>query len=67
MKTTKLYQTRKLHGTRRKVTALKLSDSYMQFNEDGRFVHIWHGDDGKAYEARVIRGKQVFVPFRMAA
>ena len=60
----KLYSTRKVHKTRRTVSAIKLSDSYMQFNADGKWVHIWSGDDGKAYEARVIRGRQVFVPFR---
>lgn len=60
----KLYQTRRVQGTRRNVTAIKLSDSYKQYNAENKLVSIWSGDDGKAYEARTIRGKQVFVPFR---
>lgn len=63
----KLYSTRRVYKTRRKVSCIKLSDSYMQFNADGRWVHIWSGDDGKAYEAATIRGRQVFVPFRAVA
>ena len=61
----KLYSTRKVYKTRRTVTAIRLSDSYRQYNADGKFVTIWSGDDGKAYEAATIRGRQVFIPFRM--
>lgn len=60
----KLYQTRKVFGTRRNVTAIKLSDSYRQWNSEGKLVTIWSGDDGRAYEARTIKGCKVFVPFR---
>lgn len=62
-----MVQTRKVHGSRRMVSAIKLADRYMQFNEDMKLVHIWSGDDGKAYEARTIRGTKVFVPFKMIA
>lgn len=59
----KLYQTRKVYKSRKSVTAIKLSDSYKQWNAEGKLVTIWSGDDGKAYEAQTIRGRKVFVPF----
>lgn len=63
----KLYSTRRVHKTNRTVCAIRLSDDYDQFNADGKWVHIWSGDDGKVYEAATIRGKQVFVPFKLCA
>lgn len=58
----KLYQTRRVFGTRRNVTAIKLS--YEHWNAEGKLVTIWSGDDGRAYEAQTIKGRKVFVPFR---
>ena len=60
----KLYSTRKVQGTRRTVTAIRLSDSLRQYNADCKLVAVWSGDDGKAYEARTVKGRKVFVPLR---